>query len=70
MSRAHKYPRLQDFLPKMRTRVGLIPNSDLETKKRKKKTHVEKKNPTRFYYKEGIEQGYDKKTYPKPLLNI
>jgi hypothetical protein len=54
----------------MRTRVGLIPNSDLETKKRKKKTHVEKKNPTRFYYKEGIEQGYDKKTYPKPLLNI
>jgi hypothetical protein len=27
-----------------------------------------KKNPTRFYYKEIIEQGYDKKMYPKLML--
>jgi hypothetical protein len=27
------------------------------------------KNTTRFYYKEEIEQNYDKKTYPKLVLN-
>jgi len=27
------------------------------------------KNPIRFYCKEEIEQGYDKKTYPKLVLN-
>jgi hypothetical protein len=41
------------FLPKMKTKVGLIPNSDHETKKTRTRTrHVQKKNPTRFYYKE------------------
>jgi hypothetical protein len=32
-------------------------------------TH-EKINSTRFYYRKGIEQGYDKKRYPKLMLNI
>ncbi len=32
---------------------------------------MQNKNPTRFYYKNEIKinQGYDKKTYPKLMLN-
>ncbi len=31
---------------------------------------MQNKNPTRFYYKERIKKGYDKKTYPRLVLNI
>jgi hypothetical protein len=30
---------------------------------------MQNKNPTIFYCKKGIEQGYDNETYPKLLLN-
>jgi len=52
----------------MKTRVGLIPNSNCETRKIKTRTrHVQTKNSTRNNYKEFFfkKQGDDKKTYPK-----
>jgi len=43
----------------------------MRQKKTKARTqHVQNKNPIKFDYKKGIEQGYDKKTYPKLMLNI
>jgi ATP adenylyltransferase/5',5'''-P-1,P-4-tetraphosphate phosphorylase II len=46
----------------------LIPNPNNEIKKTRTR-HVQNKNPKRYYCKEGIEYDYDKKTYPKLLLN-
>jgi hypothetical protein len=45
--------------------------SRLWNKKNKNKymTHTNK-NPTKFYCKEKIEQGYNRKMYPKLVLNI
>jgi hypothetical protein len=37
--------------------------------KNKKSTTSANKDPTRFYCKEETEQGYNKKTYPKSMLN-
>jgi hypothetical protein len=54
------------------TWVSLIPNPNHETKKPRIRTqHVQNKNQTRFYYKNEtkIEQGCDKKTFPKLILN-
>ncbi len=31
--------------------------------------HVQNKNPIKFYCKEETKQGYDKKMYPKLVLN-
>ncbi len=45
----------------------------MRPKKKKKKTrtqHAQNKNPIKFCYKKGIKQSYDKKTYPKLMLNI
>jgi hypothetical protein len=44
----------------------------MKQKKTKTKTQVQNNNSTWFYYnnKTTIEQGYDKKTYPKLMLNI
>jgi hypothetical protein len=53
-----------------RIRASLIPNPNHETRKNKNKnTTCANKNPTRFYYEEEIEQGYDQKLYPKLTLN-
>jgi hypothetical protein len=57
---------------KTRTRVGLIPNLYCETRKIRTRTQqVQEKNSTRFYCKNETKtkQGYDKKTYPKLMLN-
>ncbi len=71
LSQAQKQPRLQDFLTQTRTRACLIPNPDYERKKTRKKTqHMQNKNPIWIYYKKEIKWGYDKKTYPKLMLNI
>jgi hypothetical protein len=69
VSRAQKQPSPQDFLTIMKIKVGLVLNSNCETKKTKTQ-HVQNKNPTKFYWKEEtkIEQGYDKKMYPKLVL--
>jgi hypothetical protein len=71
LSQAQKKPKLQDSLTKTRTKASLIPNPNYETRKTKKMTQVPKKNPTRFYCKEKMKtkQGYDKKKYPKLVLN-
>ncbi len=54
----------------MRTNVSLVSNVDHETRKNKnKKTTNVNKNPIRLYYKEETKQSYDKKTYPKLVLN-
>jgi hypothetical protein len=55
----------------MKTKVGLVPNPNCETKITITKIqHVRIKNPTRLYYKEKqTKQGYDKKTYSKSMLN-
>jgi hypothetical protein len=55
----------------MRIKIGLILNLDHETRKTRKRTHVQNKNPTRLYCKEEMktEQGYDKKMYCKLTLN-
>jgi hypothetical protein len=51
-------------------KVGLIPNLDHETRKTiTRPRHVQNKNPTRFNCKKDTKQGYDKKTYPKLMLN-
>jgi hypothetical protein len=49
--------------------MNLIPNSNFKI--RIKTQHVQNKNSTRFYCKNDIrtKQGYDKKTYPKHVLN-
>ncbi len=71
LSQVWKQPRLQDFLTQTKIRACLIPNLDYEKKETKTKTqHVQNKNPIWIYYKEEIKQGYDKKTYPKLMLNI
>jgi hypothetical protein len=61
------------FNPKWEQNVGLIPNPNHEARKTKKKEtktwHVQNNNPTRFYCKIEIEQGCDKKTYLKLVLN-
>jgi hypothetical protein len=57
----------------MKTRASIFPNPNCETKQTKTRTqHMQNKNPMKFYCKEEIkiEQGYDKKTYPKLVLNI
>jgi hypothetical protein len=56
---------------KMRTKVGLIPNSNCETRKTRTRTRQVQLNSTRFNYKNETKtkQGYDKKTYPKLLWN-
>jgi hypothetical protein len=57
----------------MKTKISLVPNPDCETRKTRIRTqHVQNKNPRIFYYKSEtrIEQGCDKKTYPKLVLNI
>jgi hypothetical protein len=41
-----------------------------QERKKTKTQHVQNKNPIRFYCKEETEQGYDKKTYLKLVLNI
>ncbi len=70
MSHARKQPRIQNFLPKTKTKTSLITNSNHEIKKTRTRTrHMQNKNPTRFYYKEEIEQGHDKTTYPRLVLN-
>jgi hypothetical protein len=70
MSQAWKQPRLQDFLTQTKIRGSLIPNPNHEIRKNKNKNITcANKNPTRFYYKEETEQGYDKKSYPKLMLN-
>jgi len=72
VSRAWKQPKPQDFLTKTNTKASLIPNQDRETRKTKTRTwQVQNNNSTRFYYKNEtkIEQNYDKKTYPKLVLN-
>jgi hypothetical protein len=40
-----------------------------KTKTRTRTQHMQNKNTTRFYWKEEIEQGHDKKTYPRLVLN-
>jgi hypothetical protein len=66
-----KKPRWQDFLTQTKTRAYLISNPDHEIRKIKIRTqHMQNKSPARFYCKKGIKQGYDKKTYPKLMLNI
>jgi hypothetical protein len=62
LSWAQKQPRLQIFSSKTIIKASLIPNSNLETRKTRTR-YVRNKNPTRFYYKEEIKQGYDKKVY-------
>jgi len=48
----------------------LIPNSNHETKQTRIRTWcMQNKNSTKFYCKNKIEQGYNKKTYPRPMLN-
>jgi hypothetical protein len=72
VSQAWKQPKLWDFLTKTNTRVGLIPNQDREIRKIRTKTwQVQNNNSTGFYYKNKtkIKQSYDKKTYPKLVLN-
>jgi hypothetical protein len=56
----------------MRTKVALFLNLNCETKQIKTKTwHMQNKNPMIFYCKEiKTWQGYDKRTYPKLVLNI
>jgi hypothetical protein len=52
----------------MRTREGIFPNPNCETKQTRTRTqHMQNKNPMKFYCKEKIkiEQGYDKKNIPK-----
>ncbi len=68
VSYARKQPRLQDFLPKTRTKTSLITNSNHEIRKTRTQ-HMQNKNPTTFYYKEEIEQSHDKKMYPTMVLN-
>jgi hypothetical protein len=54
----------------MRTRASLTPNPGCETRKTKTGTQkVGNKNPTRIYCNEETKQSYDKKTYPKLMLN-
>jgi hypothetical protein len=49
-SQVQKQPRLQEFLPKMRTKACLIPNLDHEKKNTRIRTqHVQNKNPIKFY---------------------
>jgi hypothetical protein len=51
-----KQPRSQIFLTKTRQRVGLIINPNHETRKTRTTTqHMYNKNPTKIYYKEGME---------------
>jgi hypothetical protein len=69
LSWAWKQLSSQDFLTKMRTRACLVPNLNHEIRKTIIRTwDVWNKNLTRFYYKEGKKK-YDKKTYPKLMLN-
>jgi hypothetical protein len=72
VSQAWKQPKLQDFLTKTNTRVGLIPNQNHETKKTIIRTwQVQNNNSTIFYCKNETktEQNNDKKKYPKLVLN-
>jgi hypothetical protein len=41
----------------------------MKLKKQNKNMTSVNKNPTTFYCKEEIKQGYEKKTYPKLVLN-
>jgi hypothetical protein len=52
----------------MKTREKPISKSKSWNKKNNNTT-IGNKNPTRFYCKKEIKQGYDKKTYPKLMLN-
>jgi hypothetical protein len=69
LSRAQKKPILHDFLPETKTKTGLVPNSNYETRHTRTR-HMQNKNQTTFYYKEEIKikQSCDKKTYTKLLL--
>jgi hypothetical protein len=40
-----------------------------EKQEQEQEHNVKNKNPTRFYYKEEIKQSYDKKMYPRLVLN-
>jgi hypothetical protein len=53
----------------MVTKASLFPILDHEIKQTKTRC-MQNKNPTRFYCKEKIKQGYDKKTYPRLVFNI
>jgi len=50
--------------------VGLIPNLDHKTRKRKKTQHVQTKIQQKNYCKKETKQSYNKKMYPKFVLNI
>jgi hypothetical protein len=57
----------------IRTWANLVLNVDCKIRKTRKITwHVQNRNPTRFYCKNETktEQDYDKKMYPKLVLNI
>jgi hypothetical protein len=61
------------FLNQDKKKTSLVPNLDHETKKIRIRTqYVQNKNSIKFYCKENIKtwQGYDKKMYPKLVLNI
>jgi hypothetical protein len=73
LSQAQKQPSLKDFVTKIRTNAGLVPNLDYETRKiRIRIKHMQNKNLKRFYCnkKIRIKQGCEKTTYPKLMLNI
>jgi hypothetical protein len=55
----------------MKRRACLFPNPNHEIKQTRTQ-HMRNKNPMKFYCKEEIKtkQRYDKKTYPKLVLNI
>jgi hypothetical protein len=73
VSNPNKNKGMLNFNPNRETRKnkGMLNfNPNRETRKNKNmNTKCANKNPTRFYYKEEIEQGYDKKSYPKLALN-
>jgi hypothetical protein len=72
MSRAQNQPTLWNLLNQDENKGKPNPKSRSWNKKTKTRTwHVWNNNPIRFYCKEEIKikQGYDKKTYPKLVLN-
>ncbi len=67
MPQAQKQPKLQYSLTNTRTKAGLIPNPNYETKKTRKKTkHAPNKIQQDFITRKNkTKQGYDKKQIPK-----
>jgi hypothetical protein len=74
VSWAWKQSNLHDFLNQNEKKGKPIFKSRSwnKTIKNKNMTHVKKKSKMKFYYEEEMktEQGYDKKTYSKLVLNI